>query len=51
MSHASSPAKDVGWGALALLLLLLGLFAAWCVVQRRRALVTEDGFEDEGGGR
>ena len=33
------------------LLLLLGLFAAWRVVQRRRALVTEDGFEDDGGGR
>ncbi len=33
------------------LLLLLGLFAAWRVVQRRRALVTDDGFEDEGGGR
>jgi cytochrome c-type biogenesis protein CcmH len=32
-------------------LLLLGLFAAWRVVQRRRALVTDDGFDEEGGGR
>ncbi|NDD74471.1 MAG: cytochrome c-type biogenesis protein CcmH [Gammaproteobacteria bacterium] len=33
------------------LLMLLGLFAAWRVVQRRRALVTDDGFDDEGGDR
>jgi len=33
------------------LLMLLVLFAAWRVVQRRRALVTDDGFDDEGGDR
>ena len=32
-------------------LLLLGLFAAWRVVQRRRTLMADDGFEDEGSAR